>query len=325
MITLAFLPREIILPQAECAENSGTWIKQNGFFAKRTLMPHREGFVCAGTWSMELVQRIMRYPQAGESAQVFAEQTRPGGSAFEMLSALRRLDADLPLYALGLIGEDENGRTLLAASHKLEIDTFQLQVTDAASTAHANVVHAEDNDSHTRFYLSGANALLGEEHFDFRHCLARWFHLGDCEKLGRLHLSSEKFGPTAGKILHSAHEAKLVTALTLRSQEEFVNVQALLSTLDYLIFAESALDAASLNFKTVGDHFFGHGLHRGLALLGAKRGFAMLRSGEHVELERSPNTNLAQASVSAFSAAFLYGQYSGKGLENCLANALATA
>lgn len=287
-------------------------------------MPHREGFVCAGTWSTELVQRVVRYPAPGESALVLDEQSRAGGSAFEMLSALRRLDADLPLYALGLIGEDENGRALLNASHKLEIDTFQLQVTEAAATAHANVVHAGD-DSRTRFYLAGANALLGEEHFDFRHCLARWFHLSDDAACELLHLPLEKFGSISGKIFHTAREAGFVTALTLDSYEKLANIQALLPALDYLILAESAPSSTPLNLKTVGENLFVHGLQRGLAIVGAKRGFVMLRSGEHIELERSPSAALSQASVLAFSAAFLYGQYAGEEVKECLANALATA
>lgn len=287
-------------------------------------MPHREGFVCAGTWSMESVQRVAHYPQAGARVRVLEEHARAGGGAFEMLSALRRLDAELPLYAVGLIGEDENGRTLLAASHKLESDTFQLQVTEAAATAHANVVHAGD-DSRTRFYLPGANALLGEEHFDFRHCLARWFHLGDYEACERLCLPAETCGSVAGKIFHAAREAGLVTALTLCSQEKPAQVQMLLPALDYLLLVEPALSSASRSLKTVGEDLFARGLHLGLAMVDTKRGFAMLRSGEHVELERSPSANLAQACMPAFSAAFLYGQYSGEAVANCLANALAPA
>jgi sugar/nucleoside kinase (ribokinase family) len=277
---------------------------------------------------MELVQRVARYPQAGERVRVLHEQSRPGGGAFEMLSALRRLDADLPLYALGLIGDDENGRALLAASHKLEIDTFQLQVIAAAATARAHVVHAADNGSSTSFYLSGANDLLAAEHFDFPHCLAQWFHLGDYEAFERLHLPAETCGSVAGKIFHAARAAGLVTALTLCSHEMPANARALLPGLDYLILTEPALmghalHSAPRNLKITSADFFAHGLHRGLAILGAERGFAMLSSGEHAELERAQTADTRHISLPAFSAAFLYGQYSGKELESCLANALA--
>ncbi len=292
-------------------------------------MPHREGFVCAGTWCLEHVKTIARYPAPGAQATVLREHTQAGGSAFAMLSALRRHDADLPLYALGIIGDEEDGRALLAACHKLEVDTFQLQTTNEAPTSHAIVLHAEHDNTRTRFYSPGANHLLGEEHFDCKHCLATWLHLSDYEMLDRLRLPAEEFGAIAGKIFHAARASGLSTALTLTEPEKILNASALLQTLDYLMLTEHALvafahDHESGREQEAAAHLLQQGLRCGLVLLGADRAWAMLHSGEQVELKFSPAMNAKNLSAASFSAGFLYGSYVGWNLERCLATAIAS-
>ncbi len=289
-------------------------------------MPQREGFVCAGTWCWEHVKTIAHYPEAGAQATILREHTQAGGSAFAALSALRRFDADLPLYALGMIGEDEDGRALLAACHKLEADTFQLQTTAEAPTAHAVVIHAEHENARTRFYFPGANHLLAAEHFDFKHCLASWLHLSDYDLLERLHLPEAEFGAAAGKIFHAARAAGLSTALTVTAPEKILGANPLAQTLDYLILTARALEAFANEHAPSGEQeaaarLLQQGLRCGLALLGADRAWAMLRTGEQAEIKFSPPANAKNLSATSFGAGFLYGRYAGWNLERCLAAA----
>ncbi len=292
-------------------------------------MPHREGFACAGSWLMEQVKTVTHYPREDEHAAILHEQQRPGGSAYEMLSALRALNADLPLYALGMLGEDEAGREILSACHKQEVDTFQLQTNEAAPTAHAVVVQAQTNDSRTSFYFPGANNLLSAEHFDFRYCLASWFHLSDCHLLEGLPQQDEAFGTVAGSVLQAARTAGLVTALTLTTCEKTAEVMPMLQALDYLIINERVLETltgGSLraeqlsldNIRAAAASLLRDGAQSGLAIIFAEGAFASLCSGESAWLPFSQEMSANPRSAAAFSAGFLYSRYSGRMLEQCL-------
>ena len=272
-------------------------------------MPHREGFVCAGTWCLEHVKAVAHYPAAGEQTTILREHTRAGGNAFDVLAALRRLDAFLPLYALGMIGDDEEGRALLAACHKAEADTFQLQTTSAAPTSHAIIIQKEHDETGTRFYAPGANHFLQTQHFDFKHCLARWL----CLNVDGLLVPEVK---VLTEIFQAARALHMSTALTLSTPELAIPARTLLPELDYLVIAAPAWRAlAQETGVSAGVDLFQFGLREGFAILEGERVFAGLRSGESMDCKLSITDLQNTATLSALSAIFLYGRYSGWSLE----------
>lgn len=272
-------------------------------------MPHREGFVCAGTWCLEHVKTVAHYPAAGEQTTILREHTRAGGNAFDGLAALRRRDAFLPLYALGMIGDDEEGRALLAACHKAEADTFQLQTTSEAPTSHAIIIQKENDDTGTRFYAPGANHFLRAEHFDFKHCLARWLHLhADGLLLHEVKVLAE--------IFQAARAQQMNTALSFSTPELAIPARALLPELDYLVIAAPAWHVfAQKEGISEGVGLFQCGLREGFAILEEERVFARLRSGESMDCKLSAAGLQNTATLTALSATFLYGGYSGWSLE----------
>jgi len=296
-------------------------------------MPHREGFLCAGPWVMEQLKVVEHYPNEGGHALITHEQQRPGGNAFEMISELRRLDAGLSLYALGLLGEDQDGHAILSACHKLEVDTFQLQVTDVAPTAHTIVIEDEARHSQTRLYFPGANQLLGEEHFDFRRCLASWFHLSDHHLLERLS-RKEEGGAAANKTLLMARAAGLQTSLVATTCDHPADLLSMLTALDCLVINDRVWEAlagralrSAHSFleqaRSLAASLFQGGIQDSFAVLFPEGAFAILSSGESAWLPMPQTSNAKPLTNAAFSAVFLYGRYSGWTLERCLAETLA--
>lgn len=292
-------------------------------------MPHREGFACAGAWFREHVKIVAQLPEPGQEALIVNEERRTGGHAFEMLSHLRRMDNDLPLYALGLLGEDEDGHAILSACQKQEIDTFQLQVTEAAPTASAIVIRTQTHDAETRLLVYGANADLSAEHFDFRHCLAQWFHLSDVHRLSRLQQSEETPGSAAGKILQTARAEGMTTSLTWAAEGNAQVLSSLLPWLDYLVIDAQAFAAlmqckhgidtvTEENVHRAAAEILRTGLARGLAIRFNGKAFGLLHAGESAWHDCA---GLPVPSQAAFSAGFLYGRYCEWELQRCLAAA----
>lgn len=206
-------------------------------------MPHREGFACAGPWVIEHVREVTHYPAEGSVANIQNEYSQLG-CTFHLMAELRGLDVEVPLYAIGSLGEDENGHRILDDCHDLDIDTYQLCVKDEIATAHAEVVISQSNQTRTSFYCGNANDLLSLEHFDFRHCLASWFHLHDLGRLPALLQHDDEHGAAAGRVLHMAREAGLVASLYVDQLPNAFAKQTLPSILafvDHLIASDNAL------------------------------------------------------------------------------------
>ncbi len=205
-------------------------------------MIFREGIACAGPWLIEHVHAIEQFPREGGRATVNHEAKEIGG-VFGVIAALRRLQAELPLYALGLLGEDDNGHLILDACHALDVDTFQLLVDEQVRTASAMVMQSHRSSLRTSFHSAGANDLLDLAHFDFRHCLASWFHLHDLAQLAVLG-DLDPAGMPARALFQSAQAAGMATSLfcgELHEPGQARGLLAMLDHVDYLLLTAKAL------------------------------------------------------------------------------------
>ncbi len=100
-----------------------------------------------------------------------------------------------PLAAAGLVGNDANGGWILRDCEAAGIDIAQLQQTDLAPTSYTDAMTVSGSGRRTFFHQLGANALLGERHFDFSGTEAKIFHLGYLLLLDGL---AERDGPADG-------------------------------------------------------------------------------------------------------------------------------
>jgi sugar/nucleoside kinase (ribokinase family) len=315
----------------------------------------REGFACAGNWIIERRHLIDHYPAEEQLAFIQHESKIIDGCAYNVISDLRAIDPDLPLYAIGVVGEDEDGHFILNACHQRDIDTFQLVASSEAPTAHAEVMLSRANCRRTLFYHPGANSLLDLEHFDFDHCWAKWLHLGCWMRLEKLNQPDAEFGAHAGRVLHLAKEAGLVTSVNLVTTESDAHPRVIVPVLpqvDYLVINEIAAEQTS-GIRTRHD---GELLKEGIAAAARKllqagvNGAVAIHfpEGGYVAVnEEMPigasaaSTNYWQGSLvlppenilnsagagggAAFCAGFIYGCYSVWPVQKCLQMAVCCA
>jgi sugar/nucleoside kinase (ribokinase family) len=307
-------------------------------------MPHREGFACAGNWLIDHVRVIDHYPPEEGLALIRAESKSTGGCAYNMICDLRAIDPDLPLYAIGVVGEDDDGHFILDHCHKRDIDTFQLVATAEAPTAHAEVLFAQASNRRTFFYHPGANNLLNVEHFDFEHCLAKWLHLGYLLLLDQLDQPDAEFGTKAGRVLQRAKAAGLITSVDVVTAESENFSRVVMPTLpyvDYLIINEIEAERTT-GIKTRRDgillkegitaaasKLFEAGVKLGVALHFPEGGMARHHNGEifwqgALELPPEKICNTTGAG-DAFCAGFIYGCYHEWPLQKSLQMAVCCA
>ncbi|MBL8572719.1 MAG: carbohydrate kinase family protein [Hyphomicrobiaceae bacterium] len=177
----------------------------------------RRGFICGGSWLVDKNKTIDAWPAEEAVASIVAENAQGGGSGFNMAVDLKKLDETIPVAAMGLVGDDPEGKFLLEMCRFHGIDRRGLVVDDGAPTSCTDVYVARYTGKRTFFHRQGANARLSPDDFDFADSNARVLHLG----LPGLHetLDSPWGDDPSGwvSVLRRARDAGLATNLELVS------------------------------------------------------------------------------------------------------------
>ncbi len=177
----------------------------------------RKGFVTGGTWCADHNKLIEFWPQEDSLSEILSEDARGGGSGCNFAIDIRKLDPDMPVETIGLIGDDDDGRLLQSEADAHGIDRRQLHVTRAARTSYTDAYGSKASGRRTHIFTSGAGALLSPDHFDFDKTSAAVLHLG----LPGVHATMDSpWGDDANgwvTVLRKARAAGLKTNLELVS------------------------------------------------------------------------------------------------------------
>jgi len=189
-------------------------------------MPTRSGLLAAGNWIRDHVKTVDLWPDQDGLSHILEHADANGGGPYNLLKDLSRLGAPFPLSGLGLVGDDDDGRAILADCAACGIDASRLRREPRSRTSYTDVMTVRSTARRTFFHDRGANALLGPEHFDFAGTQARIFYLGYLLLLDRLDAPGPGGVPAVLGVLRDARAAGLLTAVDCvsSSSERFRSV-----------------------------------------------------------------------------------------------------
>jgi len=141
-------------------------------------MAGRRGVICGGCWIVDYINAIGHWPEEETLAVIHSREVRGGGPAHNLGVDLARLGAPFPLWGMGVVGDDDGGRLLLAACAEHGIDSSRIRVAPGVCTAHTDVMTVQGTGHRTFFHHQGANALVEPADFRFAGVPARILHLG---------------------------------------------------------------------------------------------------------------------------------------------------
>lgn len=304
----------------------------------------RTGVLTGGTWCLDRNKLVDHWPAEDGIAEILGEETSGGGSACNLAVDMKRLDPDLPVATIGLIGDDADGRYLLAEADRYNIDRTRLMVTDAAPTQYTDAFSSKRSGRRTHLTCRGTSELLSPDHFDFTGVSERFFHLGlpGFHKLLDAPWGGEANGWVA--TLKKARAAGLQTNLELASiaPERLVAlVRPCLPHLDLLIVNDSEIAALAgtrlvedgrtdvAGCRTAAAAVLAQGAMDLVVVHFPLGAIAAARDGAVVE---RPSADIPPAAVvgangagDAFAAGFLYACHQGWALADALALAHAAA
>jgi sugar/nucleoside kinase (ribokinase family) len=275
----------------------------------------RSGILAGGNWIVDHVKLIDGWPPQDSLATILSESAANGGAPYNVLKDLAKLEAPFPLAAVGLVGEDANGRSILADCRAHRIDPARLQFTREAPTSYTDVMTIQATGRRTFFHLRGANALLGPEHFDFTATSAKLFHLGYLLLLDRLDAPGPDGRPGAATVLSRARAAGLRTSLDCVSEnsDRFGRIAApVLPEVDYFFANEFEAERLTGLSLRPGDR-----LDRAAVEAAAAR---LIGSGVWQASLRVPAAAIrgAVGAGDALAAGILYGLHEDWSVERCL-------
>ena len=298
----------------------------------------RRGFITAGTWCVDRNKLIEFWPEEDSICNILSEERRNGGSGSNLAIDMKKLDPSMPVETIGLVGDDDDGRFLIAEADAYGIGRSRLAVSNAAPTHYTECFGSKRTGRRTHMSFGGVGALLSPDHFDFSGSSARILHLG----LPGEHKTMD--GPWQGEpngwvaVLKKARAAGLMTNLELVSvtaEKIAALVRPCLPLLDLLVVNDHEIGAIA-GEKTVTPH----GADPEACLRAARRvlaegamqivvvhfprgALALTRAGEPARKPsfRVPASEIvgANGAGDAFAAGFLYGFHEGWTLEQSLA------
>ena len=305
----------------------------------------RSGILCGAAWCIDSNISVATWPPEETVAIILAQDDQGGCPGHNMSTALIKLDAPFPVSAIGLIGDDAQGKQLYKICDDHGIDRSQLEMRQGLSTSYVMAMTAKDTGKRTVFSKAGAHAAQTPDDFDFAKSNARYVHLGlpgFHEKLDgpwqddangwvtllkkaraagmKSNLEMASFDATLisnvvrpmlphldSLIINDFEAAAISTQRTVENGE--TNIAACRNAIEEIIQAHSNLDYAVIHFP-----------------LGA---IAMTRKGEvfaqsSVEVPRNVIVG-ANGAGDCFAAGILIGQHEGWSMQQSLKLAHASA
>ena len=106
-------------------------------------MPMKKGIAAAGNWIVDWVKVIDAYPAEERLANVLSVTRGGGGGAHNVLIGLARMKAPFPLYGIGFVGNDDDGRFLIEEAKEEKIDFSGIRVSLDHPTSFTDVMTVE--------------------------------------------------------------------------------------------------------------------------------------------------------------------------------------
>jgi sugar/nucleoside kinase (ribokinase family) len=212
----------------------------------------RRGICCAGNWIIDHVKTIDVWPEEETLANIVAEERGTGGAPYNVGIDLARFGVDIPLAAIGLVGDDADGEHILADCQAHGIDTRLLWRAPGVPTSYTDVMTVRGSGRRTFFHNRGANALLAPEHFPAGELSCRILGLGYLLLLDGLDAEDLEYGTRAARVLSRLRAEGIATAVDVVSEasDRFVKVVTpALPHTDYLIVNE--IEAGRTTGRTI--------------------------------------------------------------------------
>lgn len=208
----------------------------------------KKGIAIAGNMIVDMLYPVNGLPKPGELVTITGDVSRStGGCLCNDIIDLAALDPDLPLTALGRLGDDEAAEFVLDKLRPWpNIDLGQ--VKREGTTSYTLVMADEVSKQRSFFQCRGANADFCEADIDWDALDVELLHVGYILLLDALDAPDDEYGTKMARLLHSARERGIKTSIDVVTEagERFRHlVVPALKYTDYCVINEAEAQATT--------------------------------------------------------------------------------
>ncbi|MGI6580151.1 MAG: carbohydrate kinase family protein [Saccharofermentanales bacterium] len=178
-----------------------------------------KGITVAGNMLVDHNREVDVYPQHSSLVSINKTYNTIGGAVCNSGIALAKLDSDLSVQAVGVIGDDADGHYILQEMRKYSNINLDGVTFGALNTSFTDVIADTTNKTRTFFSYKGSNSELGPEHFDFENMNTDILHVGYILLLDKLDQPDSEFGTSMARILHDAQKAGIKTSVDIVTEQ----------------------------------------------------------------------------------------------------------
>lgn len=178
----------------------------------------RQGIAVAGNLIVDYIKTIDSYPKEGNLSNIISIDKSVGGAPANVGIDLSKIDSSIPIKAIGVVGDDEDGQFIIDILKQNGIDTSQIKKDATIGTSFTDVMTVKSTGNRTFFQYRGANQLLNVEHFDFSKIEAKILHMGYALLLDSLDSEDEEYGTVMARVLSMAQSHGIKTSLDVVSE-----------------------------------------------------------------------------------------------------------
>lgn len=297
----------------------------------------RSGIASGGNWIVDRVKQTDSLAGRGMLSNIRTETQSTGGAPANVLSDLARMKSPFPLWGVGVVGNDADGKFVTTTARGLGVNVDYIKVTRKAPTSYTDVFNDEKSGDRAFYHQRGANALFSPADVPVTKLTCRIFHLGYILLLDSMDQRDPEYGTVAAGLLCKLQKAGILTSVDVVSEEgdRFKTfVPPALGYVDYLILneIETARTVGRTVRRTDGsldqralvdavDALYEHGDMQLVAVHMPEGVYGRTREGQRFSRGslRLPRGFIAGAvgAGDAFCAGMLYGLHEGWPVEKC--------
>ncbi len=200
----------------------------------------RRGFYTSGILVVDKIKFINSYPDEGMLTMIDSMQYS-GGGIYNAAVDLKVICPELPVYTMGLVGDDADGDYVISSLKSKGIDVSAIRKISGAPTSFTDVMTDKNNGRRTFFHYSGANNLIDIGDILSAENNAKIFHYSYLLALKKLDSEDAEFGVAAARLFKKLCEKgyKCCADVISETGNRYKNVVIpCLKYLDYFIINE---------------------------------------------------------------------------------------
>ncbi len=179
---------------------------------------NKKGIAVAGNLIVDMLYPVMGFAKPGELSNICGDVDRStGGAVCNNIMDLASLDPEMPLVALGRIGDDAQGAYVMEKLQAFKnIDVQHIKV--GGTTAFSLVLADEITKQRTFYECSGVNAAFCEEDIPWDKLDVDMLHIGYILLLEALDQEDSQYGTKMARLLHTAQQRGIKTSIDVVSE-----------------------------------------------------------------------------------------------------------